>query len=913
MSTRSLYEKINQSKKNEEEKKLVEKTLLQKGVEFVQSTPRVVAEEIAGGAETLKSFPRGIIKGVKDTAKFAVEADKAVRAYAPAVGGTIGTFLKDIEEEFQIGLDRKDESYDTDYNYGKMFTVASKKHKSFREAKAHKETIEYIDSLFPAAEKLFKARYKTRLSKPAELTGEFFTPLVPLKGIKALVSMKRVASLGDEINKSAVNIQKAFATKYKGQNLKKVQEDALKGRVDISDRKLPVETGRTRFTKKTVGTVDSELDRINRLRLQRNRLKVDGKYWRDLYGQEGFAAFGAAIGVMGVERFFPENSAWLSPLAAIGGGVFIPPVAGLPKTYLFALFSRMADSAANQASSFGKRGTELYFREAAANLALRANGVPLGVPLLKDIPIVGKPVNALFPSAIDEKGFTREQLIEKKKRILSTSSLEYKEYERIMDHIQNMTNKDDRDQLLQGLKKAYDLYEKVRINHGEGQADLFIPLVHNVLQLNNLRGLQSALLGQSDVNWTFSASKAFAKTMIQGDLDDIIEKQTLEITQIRNRILDLRQSAEGVPELSSFIKEVENLSRSAEADINSIKRTPKESGKNLPSALTRNKNPDAFEYNRLGEEIENEVIDLTDTLGLTDSTIVATQGSKRITKSQEVSKNNGILQKTILDSATAKARDKADKAYDEAYTNPETKEEIIVESGTIINKLKEEAKARRKSPKIMDIRPSGSALEQFATDLKLAYLNSLSDGEIKLLVRKFFSGGDKSVYETMLKKHMENNQIVNKELALESFNIEFPGLSSLKPLAKMDKKKIKNKEDVNKKILNLFMPTDDTQDEIRDFLQKNRLTEQSDILDTIRDSYQKGSISLRDLVRLRGQFLKKAMDSPNAFDRKDNSEIVDALQAFLVDNANKTNNDALKRANTIWSSNTLPLRRKLSS
>ena len=165
----------------------------------------------------------------------------------------------------------------------------------------------------------------------------------------------------------------------------------------------------------------------------------------------------------------------------------------------------------------------------------------------------------------------------------------------------------------------------------------------------------------------------------------------------------------------------------------------------------------------------------------------------------------------------------------------------------------------------------------------------------------------------MLKKHMENNQIVNKELALESFNIEFPGLSSLKPLAKMDKKKIKNKEDVNKKILNLFMPTDDTQDEIRDFLQKNRLTEQSDILDTIRDSYQKGSISLRDLVRLRGQFLKKAMDSPNAFDRKDNSEIVDALQAFLVDNANKTNNDALKRANTIWSSNTLPLRRKFLS
>jgi hypothetical protein len=907
----SLYQKLNQSKKNEDEKKKEEeKSFFQQGIEFGQSIPRVVAEEIAGGAETLKSFPRGMVKGVKDTAKFGVEAQAAVRAYAPAVAGTVGTFFRDIGEEAMVGF-TGDKDYDTDHNYGKMFTVANKKHESIRDAIAKKEIHETIDSFFAPAEKLFKARYKTRLSKPTELTGEFFTPLVPLKAIKAVVSVKRVASLSNEINKSAVNIQKAFATKYKGQNLKKVQEDALKGRVDISDRKLTVKTGR--FKEKAVGTVDTELNRIDNLRLQKDRLRVDSKYWRDLYGQEGFAAFGAAMGVMGIERFFPENSQWLSPLAAIGGGVFIPPVAGLPKTFLFALFANMAEMTANQANKFGKRGTEMYFREASVNLALRANGVPLGVPLLKDIPIINKPVNALFPSSLNEKGLTREQLIAKKRQILGTSSLEYKEYERIMEHIKNMPDKQKRDELLQGLKRAYDLYEKVRINHGEGQADLFVPLVHNALQLNNLRSIQAALLGQADVNWTFSASKAFAKTMVQGDLDNIIEKQALELTQIRNRIMDLRQSAEGVPELGNFIKEVENLSRSAEADINSIKRTPKESGKNLPTALTKSKNPDAFEYNKLSEEIEDEIVDLTDGLGLTDSDIVTTKGGKNIIKSQEVSKNNGILQKTILDSSTAKARDKADKAYEEAYTNPQTKEEIIVESGTIIDRLKEEAKSRKGQPSLLNIKPSGSKLDEFATELKLAYLNRLSDREIQLLVRKFFVGGDDSVYETMLRKHMEINQITNRELALDTFNIEFPGLSSLKPLAKADGKSIKNKKAVTKKIINLFMPTDDTQDEIRKFLQKYRLTAQSDTLDTIRDSYQKGSISLRDLVRLRGQFLNKAMESTDPFDRRDNGEIVDALQAFLVDNASKTNNDALKRANAIWASNTLPLRRKFIS
>jgi len=882
----SLYSVVKEDEKKREE----EKTFLQQGIEFGQSIPRVVAEEIVGAGETLKSFPRGMVKGVKDTAKFGVEAGAAVRAYAPAVAGTVGTFFRDIGEEAMVGL-TGDKDYDTDHNYGKMFTVANKKHESIRDAIAKKEIHETIDSFFAPAEKLFKARYKTRLSKPTELTGEFFTPLVPLKAIKALTSVKRVASLSNEINKSAVNIQKAFATKYKGQNLKKVQEDALKGRVDISDRKLTVKTGR--FKEKAVGTVDTELDRIDNLRLQKDRLRVDSQYWRDLYGQEGFAAFGAAMGVMGIERFFPENSAWLSPLAAIGGGVFIPPVAGLPKTYLFALFSNMAEMTANQANKFGKRGTEMYFREASVNMALRANGVPL--------------------RSIEKQGLTREQLITKKRQILGTSSLEYKEYERIMEHIKNMPDKQKRDELLQGLKRAYDLYEKVRINHGEGQADLFVPLVHNALQLNNLRSIQAALLGQADVNWTFSASKAFAKTMVQGDLDNIIEKQALELTQIRNRIMDLRQSAEGVPELGKFIKEVENLSRSAEADINSIKRTPKESGKNLPTSLTKSKNPDAFEYNKLSEEIEDEIVDLTNRLGLTDSDIVTTKGGKNITKSQEVSKNNGILQKTILDSSTAKARDKADKAYEEAYTNPQTKEEIIVESGTIIDRLKEEAKSRKGQPSLLNIKPSGSKLDEFATELKLAYLNRLSDREIQLLVRKFFVGGDDSVYETMLRKHMEINQITNRELALDSFNIEFPGLSSLKPLAKADGKSIKNKERINKKILNLFMPTDDTQDEIRKFLQKHRLTAQSDTLDTIRDSYQKGSISLRDLVRLRGQFLNKAMESTDPFDRRDNGEIVDALQAFLVDNASKTNNDALKRANAIWASNTLPLRRKFIS
>jgi hypothetical protein len=105
----SLYSVVKEDEKKKEE----EKTFLQKGIEFVQSSPRVVGEELAGAKETLKSFPRGVVKGVKDTVKFGVEAVPAIRAYAPAVGGTVGTFFKDVEEEFSMGFRGKDESYDT--------------------------------------------------------------------------------------------------------------------------------------------------------------------------------------------------------------------------------------------------------------------------------------------------------------------------------------------------------------------------------------------------------------------------------------------------------------------------------------------------------------------------------------------------------------------------------------------------------------------------------------------------------------------------------------------------------------------------------------------------------------------------------------------------------------------------------
>ena len=161
-----------------------------------------------------------------------------------------------------------------------------------------------------------------------------------------------------------------------------------------------------------------------------------------------------------------------------------------------------------------------------------------------------------------------------------------KEYEAILNDVMSMPDGEDKDDIINGMKKGYELYEKVRREHGEGKANLFVPLIHNVLGLANLKYLQSALIGQSDVNWTFSASKAFAKSRIQKDIDVVIDLQEKEITQIRNRILDLRQSEKDVPELTRFINEAEDLVEDANNNIMAIKLSPTDATKNLPSELT---------------------------------------------------------------------------------------------------------------------------------------------------------------------------------------------------------------------------------------------------------------------------------------------------------------------------------------
>ena len=128
---------------------------------------------------TARAFPRGVIKGTKDTAKFGVEAVGAVKSYAPLIATVPASFIKDFVEDAAVAGNFADPSFNTDTNYGKMFRTAQKKHKSYREFVAEKKIHEKIDQSFSGVEKLFEQRYKTRLTKPIELTGEFFTPLVP--------------------------------------------------------------------------------------------------------------------------------------------------------------------------------------------------------------------------------------------------------------------------------------------------------------------------------------------------------------------------------------------------------------------------------------------------------------------------------------------------------------------------------------------------------------------------------------------------------------------------------------------------------------------------------------------------------------------------------------------------------------
>ena len=783
----------------------------------------------------------------------------------------------------------KDKELDDAFSFSTSFANRKEQVKDLEEYFNIKQIDETLDEVSQDFQNKLKKDYelgdftlpfsdvKISYHNVGNLTGQFVSPGLAVKpftflyrGVKGLVTSGLLK-----------NSQRKLINEVKGKTDKIVIDKVAKPISQATDQELKNLTKSPLERYKLLGpqgvnnlsaSAKREIKRLEKYEKELNIIeRKNALGLRNEFAYEGSAALGAAISVAYIESRMPENSYWLAPLAGVLAAFTVPPVV------------------------VGNGRSIIYNFLAYGNMLLRSKYVdPLRVSRLSDVILGREKDEVILDHFIRARGINPKQLkdssgniptdpkerVKLKQQFVGTDEKQLKFYERIATAIQQQ-KPELQQPIYQSIENLQRIYEKIRSRASrkgmEEAADGFAPLIYNVLNLQGIRSLNASLLGNLDAGFFLQPNKTF-KRNINNTLSNLEDQQKINIKIIEQELNDLRVMGAGEKEIDVLIGEFRDMLGDAQRSVAGQSGKVTASGQDLSTILK-------------GKTVGLEDLQLQND---------AIQMKRRLIKEErigdadakvEFDRENSRLIKNIF----ANSKRKVNEAYENAFTDPVTGKDIMLNSTTAENLIVDLINRKAAQTQSFSEGISAGRLKYFLRELRQNTISELPDSSIETLGRKI------NLINDTAKKNSVNAVEFDENYKVDFFNQAFDKILK-------DPTDTKAKKNLGSWIEKFIF--DETSDKsIRDLIKG---TDAEDILNSITNKYLGPSLSLKEIHRLRMKFFNDMFNSSSSLKQQEAGDMVDILTSFFDELSTQgldAKLDRLLEAQSTFKKYAMPLRK----
>ena len=472
-----------------------------------------------------------------------------------------------------------------------------------------------------------------------------------------------------------------------------------------------------------------------------------------------------------------------------------------------------------------------------------------------------------------------KERLKMKQQIVGTSEKQISFYEDIVKGIE-LQKPELQQPIYQSIENLQRIFDKVKSRaekKGMGEAaENFAPMVYNVLNLQGIRSLNAALLGNLDAGFFLQPKKTF-KRNINNQLSNLEDQQKINIKIIEQELNDLRLMASGEKEIDTLVGEFKDMLGDAQRSVAGQSGKVTASGQDLSSIL-RDK-----------------------TVGLEDLKLQhrAIQAKRKLIEEEGIGnadikrafdRENSKLISTIF----ANSKIKVNKAYEDAFTDRDTGKDIMIASQKAEQLLENLISQKAAQTQTFSEGLSAGRLKYFLSELRQNTIRELPEEGIEALARKV------DVINDTARKNYRGGDF-DGDYRVGFFDKTFDTL-------KKDPMDVNARKNLGNWIENHILNPDPTNN-------ISRLvagTDEEVFLNSIKEKYLGPSLSLKEIHRLRMKFFNDMFDSKSNIKQQDAGDMMDVLTAFFDDLEREGLGDKLdnlREAQSVFKRFAMPLRK----